>query len=111
VKRKSTKQRRTLSRLELLEHFDETDGTDEVGVLGSGLNDDLKVLANVDLQHLVEAFESLLDRELAEVVDEPLCVSGRVSLAEKEETGRRKRTSAARRLTWTTTRLMSAMSL
>jgi hypothetical protein len=100
VKRKSTKQRRTLSRLELLEHFDETDGTDEVGVLGSGLNDDLKVLANVDLQHLVEAFESLLDRELAEVVDEPLCVRGRVSLEGKRGEERKgRRTSAARRLT------------
>lgn len=99
---------RTLECLERLEHLDEADGADELGVLGRGLDDDLKVLANVDAEHLVEALERLFRRELAKVVDEPLrgeCVS-------RWSRGNRwtARTSAARRFVWTTTRLMSAMS-
>lgn len=36
------------------------------------MNDDLEVLTDVDLEHFVETFESLFDRELTKVVDEPL---------------------------------------
>ncbi len=62
----------TLERLEGLEHLDELDRAKEVRVLGSDLNDDLKILADVDLEHLTKALERLFDGELAEVVDKPL---------------------------------------
>lgn len=64
--------RLTFGSLELFEHLDEADGADQVRVLGRGLDDDLQVLPNVDLEHLVEALERLLDREGAKVLDEPV---------------------------------------
>jgi hypothetical protein len=69
---RETREKLTFGSLEFLEHLDEANRSDQVRVLGSRLNDDLKVLSDVDLEHLVETFESLFDGELTEVVDEPL---------------------------------------
>ena len=63
---------KTFEALERLEHLDQVDGAEDVGVLGRDLDNDLQVLAHVDAKHLVHAGERLLLGEATEVVDEPL---------------------------------------
>lgn len=64
---------RTVRRLERLEKLNQLDRAQQVRVLGRDLHYHREVLAEVGLQHLVQAAERLLDGKLAKVVDEPLC--------------------------------------
>lgn len=62
----------TLEGLEALEHLDELDGSQNVRVLGSNLDDHLEVLADVDAQHFLKAGNRLLGGQATKVVDNPL---------------------------------------
>ena len=48
---------KTFEALERLEHLNQLDGAEDVRVLGRNLDDNLKVLAHVDTEHLVHAGE------------------------------------------------------
>lgn len=46
---------RTFETLEAFKHLDEFDRPEDIRVLGRNLNDDLQVLADIDLEHLLQA--------------------------------------------------------
>lgn len=58
----------------MLKQLDELNGAKQVRVFRSNLHDHRQVLPDVALEHLLETRDSLLDAELAKVVDKPLCV-------------------------------------
>lgn len=64
---------RTFEGLEALKHLDDAMSADQVRVLCRRLHNNLQVLPDVDLEHLLEAFERLVDGKATKVVDQELC--------------------------------------
>ena len=64
----------SLEGFELFKEFDELGGTKEIRVFRGDLDDHLEILTDVGGQHFLEADETLLDAEAAEVSDEPFGV-------------------------------------
>ena len=97
-----------LKGLEALKHLDELDGAQDIRVLRGDLDDDLQVLADVNMQHLLETRHRLLGGETTEVVDEPLMnqKTSEIRFHEFEL----ELTSAGKVLAWTIARLISAIS-
>lgn len=58
----------------VLEELDELKRSEQLRVFGRDLDDDLKVLTDVDGQHLLEASERLLDSQATKVANQPLGV-------------------------------------
>jgi len=64
----------TFKTLERLEDLNQSLGRQLFVVLGGNLDTDLEVLAYVGLQHRLDAFQRVFDRQRAEVVHQPLGV-------------------------------------
>jgi hypothetical protein len=60
-----------LEALELLKEFDETRWAEKVRVFGGDLDDDLKVLTEIGVQHLTKTDQTLFNAETAKEGDKP----------------------------------------
>lgn len=62
----------TLEGFVRLEHFDQLDGSQDIRVFSSDLDDDLEVLTDIDPEHFLQTRHRLFCRETAKVADQPL---------------------------------------